>query len=223
MTDDELRHVIREAKAKGFQVGTHAIGDRAVRRVLDAYAAVGITATDRYRVEHASLVSPADLPRFARLGVIASLQPNFVGEYSRWGEDRVGAQRARWIKPTRDLLASGASVAAGSDYPAADTGDPVITLFSLLTRKAADGTPANGWFPEQRVSTDAALQAMTAAPAFAAFQEDRLGAIAPGRYADFTALSADPREIPRDRLRDLTVQMTVVGGAIVYNAARNPR
>jgi len=215
--DGAFRNLIGAATAKGFQVNAHAIGDRAVGRALDAFEAVGPEARRlRFRVEHASLVNPVDRPRFAKLEVIASLQPVFVGEYSRWAADRVGASRAGWVLATKSLLDAGAKVALGSDYPAADSGDPLVNLFCAVTRRAADGSPTEGWQPEERLEVDAALRGLTAGPAFAAYQENDLGALTAGRYADLTVLSGDPLTTPAERLRQLEVRMTVVHGQVAY-------
>ncbi|MBV8051372.1 MAG: amidohydrolase [Acidobacteriaceae bacterium] len=219
MSDAELQRVVNAAREKGFQVNTHAIGDRAVRRALDAFQQGGVTASDRFRVEHASMVTNEDLPRFVSMGVIASLQPVFVGEYSRWAEDRVGPARVHWVLRTRDLLNAGVRLAAGSDYPASDSGSGLDNLYCAVTRKGADGNPAAGWYPDQRVELDQALGMMTAGPAYAAFQENELGALSVGRHADFTVLSADPHQVPIDELRKLTVRMTVVGGHVTFDAS----
>jgi predicted amidohydrolase YtcJ len=217
MGDDEFHDLIRAATAKGFQVNAHAIGDRAVRRALDAFEAAGPEArTLRFRIEHASVVDPVDRPRFAKLGVIASIQPMFAGEYARWSEDRVGPSRASWVLATRSLLDAGASLALGTDYPASDSGDPVLNLFCAVTRRAADGTPPRGFHPEERLPAETALRLLTAGPAFAAFQEKDLGALSPGRYADLTVFSGDPLTMPADELRNLRVRMTVVGGRVVF-------
>ncbi|MGB7603375.1 MAG: amidohydrolase family protein, partial [Candidatus Sulfotelmatobacter sp.] len=111
-----------------------------------------------------------------------------------------------------------AIVADGTDYPAADSGNPLVTLYSMVTRMGADGTPVGGWHPEQSVDVMTALRAMTWAPAFAAFQEHDLGVLAVGRLADLTVLSADPRETASEKLKDLSVTMTVVGGIPVYES-----
>jgi hypothetical protein len=217
MGDDEFHNLIRAATAKGFQVNAHAIGDRAVRRALDAFEAAGPEARSlRFRIEHASVVDPVDRPRFAKLGVIASIQPMFAGEYARWSEDRVGPSRASWVLATRSLLDAGASLALGTDYPASDSGDPVLNLFCAVTRRAADGTPPMGFHPEERLPAETALRLLTAGPAFAAFQEEDLGALSPGRYADLTVFSGDPLTMPADELRNLRVRMTVVGGRVVF-------
>jgi predicted amidohydrolase YtcJ len=221
LADGPLDTITRDAAARGFQVNAHAIGDLAIRRALDAFERAGIKPEHRFRIEHVSVLAPADLPRFARLGVIASMQPNFVGEYSRWAEERVGPDRIGWVYTTRSLLDSGAIMVSGSDYPAADSGSPLTTLYSLVTRKGARREPADGWFPNQRVDVATALRLMTAAPAFGAFQEEDLGTLSEGRYADFTVLSDDPRTHPADALQDLSVRMTVVGGTVVFETARS--
>ena len=223
MNDDNFRALVRSAVARGYQVNAHAIGDRAVRRALDTFEQYGgpRVADQRFRVEHASVIDPSDLPRFARLGVIASVQPVFVGEYSRWAADRLGPARTQEVLPTANLLKSGAIVAAGTDYPAADSGNPLVTLYSMVTRMGADGTPVGGWHPDQRVDVMTALRAMTWAPAFAAFQEQDLGVLAVGRLADLTVLSADPRTIAPEELKNLSVTMTIVGGVPVYEAKPN--
>jgi predicted amidohydrolase YtcJ len=221
MTDEAFARLLRTATDKGYQVAVHAIGDRAITRALDVFEqTLGDRPDVRFRVEHVSVLNPADLPRFARLGALASLQPNFVGEYSRWSEDRLGPARVRWVKTTRDLLESKAVVLSGSDYPAADSGSPLGTLYCLVTRKGVRGEPQGGWFPDQRIDVARALQTMTVVPAFAAFQEEHLGTLAPGRWADFTVLSADPHEVAPDDLRDLTVLRTVVGGQIVFDGEK---
>ena len=213
--------IIKLCIARGFQVNVHAIGDEANRRVLDAFArAEPSTRALRFRDEHASLVPDDQLPRFAQLGVIASIQPVFVGEYSRFAEARVGPARVHWVERTRDFVTSGARIASGTDYPASDTGDPIATLFSMVTRRGADGTPRDGWLPDQRVSVDVALRSMTAGPAYAAFQENMLGSIRVGRAADFTVLSRDPYSTPPTDLRSLRVLRTIVAGRIVYAAAK---
>jgi len=194
---------------KGFQVNAHVIGDLGVERALDAYERNNVTAEDRFRLEHASIISPPNLPRFAEFGVIASMQPVFVGEYQRWGEDRVGAERAPWIMPIRDLLATGARLASGTDFPASDSGDPRTTV-------GADAEPDGGWFPEQTVDVDVALRSMSGGSAYAAFQEEQLGQLAAGSYADFTVLAVDPRIIPVEELRTMDVTMTVVGGEVTF-------
>lgn len=216
MGDGEFRELIRAAAAKGFQVNAHAIGDRAVRRALDAFEASGEARRLRFRIEHASVIDPVDRPRFAKLGVIASIQPMFAGEYARWSEDRVGPSRASWVLATRSLLDAGASLALGTDYPASDSGDPLLNFFCAVTRRAADGTPPAGFHPEERLPAETALRLLTEGPAFAAFQEEELGRLSPGRYANLTVLSENPLTLPPEKLAELRVRMTVVGGRVVF-------
>lgn len=221
MKDDAFNDLVQRATEHGFQMAAHAIGDRAVHRALDAYEAAGPAIRPlRPRIEHASVIQPSDLPRFKKLGVIASMQPVFMGEYGRWARERLGPERIRWVMPIRQLLESGVVVSSGTDFPASDTGNPVITLYSLLTRKGADGKPDGGLLPEERVGMDQALRSMTQAPAFASFQEKDLGALTVGRLADVTVLSADPRSTPPEKIRDLHVTATVVGGKVVYSESQ---
>ncbi len=216
MSDEEIDAFFSVSRAAGFQVNGHVIGDYGVQRLLDAIERNDVSAEERFRLEHASIISPANLYRFSELGAIASMQPVFIGEYQRWGVDRVGDERAPWIMPIRDLLESGARVAASTDYPASDSGDPRTTLNGLVTRTGFDGEPAGGWFPEQSVDVETALLSMSAGNAFAAFQEDKLGALTVGRYADFTVLAEDPRKIPEKDLLNIEVVMTVVGGEVTF-------
>ena len=215
MQDADLDQFIRRAQVKGFQVNAHAIGDLAVKRMLDAIERNHVSAADRYRVEHASMISPPNLQRFHTLGVIASMQPVFIGEYSRWGRERVGPERAAWLMPVADVVITGAVLASGTDYPASDSGDPRTTLNALVTRTGFDGKPKEGFFPRQAVDITTALWSMSEAPAYAAFQEKDLGKLTIGRYADFTVLGEDPRIVPKERLLHVPVLMTVVAGKVV--------
>lgn len=162
------------------------------------------------------MITPDNAPRFAQLGAVASMQPVFLGEYQRWGVDRVGPERAAWFMPIRDLIESGAVVAAGTDYPASDSGDPRTTLNGLVNRTGFDGMPEGGFIPEQKVDVVTALKAMSWGNAYAAFEEDKLGALTVGRYADFTVLAEDPREVPPEGLLTIGVNMTVVGGNVTF-------
>ena len=215
MQDSDLDRFIRRAQEKRFQVNAHAIGDLAVKRMLDAIERNHVSAADRYRVEHASMISPPNLQRFHTLGVIASMQPVFIGEYSRWGRERLGPERAAWLMPIADVVITGAVIASGTDYPASDSGDPRTTLNALVTRTGFDGKPKEGFFPGQAVDMTTALWSMSEGPAYAAFQEKDLGKLTIGRYADFTVLGEDPRTVPKERLLHIPVLMTVVGGKVV--------
>ena len=218
VSDADLDRLVRSAREKRIQVNVHAIGDRAVRRVLDVFERAGVAREDRFRIEHASMIAPADVPRFGRLGIIASIQPVFVGEYSRWAEERVGATRIRWVLPVRDLVASGAPIAFGTDFTASDSGDPIATLSGAVLRRGADGTPQDGWYKDQAIDLDKTLRLMTIGPAFAAFQEDDLGQLTVGRYADITVLSDDPYKLTADDLRKVTVKMTILAGRVTFDS-----
>jgi len=219
-SDADLARIVTAARRKGIQVNTHAIGDRAVTRALNAFEKAGVTREERFRVEHASIVTDDDLARFKRLGIVASVQPVFVGEYSRWAEDRVGKSRVRWVLRTRDFLEAGVPLAFGTDYTASDAGSPIATLYCAVTRQGADGTPEAGWYSEQRLNVDQVLRLMTTGPAFAAFQEKDLGSLTVGRYADFTAVSANPYSVRPVDLRTLTIGMTVVAGKVTFDASK---
>ena len=217
-----LDRIIARSLPRGFQVAVHAIGDASNHDVLSAFERAGPGArASRFRLEHASMIRDEDLPLLASLGVIASMQPVFVGEYSRFAEARVGPLRLPWVYRTRDVFASGAVVAAGTDFPASDTGDPIATLFALVTRRGNDGAPREGWRPDQRVSVDVALRSMTMGPAIAAFEELDGGMLRVGRRADLTVLSADPYAVAPDSLRSLTVLRTIVGGRTTFRRCLN--
>ncbi len=216
---DHLRDVARRAGRAGFQVCTHAIGDGGNRLVLDLYEQVlgELAGADRrWRIEHAQVLHPADIPRFAGLGVIASMQPVHCTSDMDWAEERLGPERVRGAYAWRLLLDSGARLCFGTDFPV-ELVDPLHGLFSARTRTHHDGSPAGGWFPEQCLSGREALRLYTAGPAYASFREDELGAVQPGRLADLTVLSGDPVACEPAALLDLRVLLTVVGGKIRYD------
>jgi hypothetical protein len=217
----EFDRLLGQALARGFQVNTHAIGDGANRFVLDAYArAFGAAGggRHRFRVEHAQVVAPADVPRFQALGVVPSVQPTHCTSDMYWATDRVGPERARGAYLWRTFLDQGVPLPAGSDAPV-EAVAVVPGLYAAVTRQDAKGWPEGGWHPSERVSALEALRMFSRDAAFASFQEDELGAVTVGRRADFTVLSLDPTAVaPRDVAR-ATVRLTVVGGRIVFDAA----
>jgi len=219
----ELLEVSREALSAGFQVCTHAIGDRANSIVLDVYKEalndnVDIMLDHRFRVEHAQVLDPADVPRFAALGVLPSMQPTHCTSDMYWAEDRLGPERARGAYAWRALIDAGSVIPAGSDFPV-ESPNPLLGLYAAITRQDLEGWPLEGWHPEQRMSRHEALMSYTLWGAYAAFQEARKGSIAPGFLADCTVLSVDPMKAPPRELLDSGVLLTIVGGREVYRAA----
>jgi predicted amidohydrolase YtcJ len=216
-----LGAAIDRAAGCKVQVATHAIGDRGNRVVLDAYAKhLGAGAGDRrWRIEHAQVVALGDIPRFAALGVIASMQPTHATSDMPWAEARVGAQRILGGYAWRRFRDAGVALAFGSDFPVEDA-NPFWGLYSAVARQDASGQPAGGWYPDQRVTTWEALRGFTTDAAWAGFDEASLGAIAAGRRADFVVLAADPFAIAPRALRDLRVVATWVDGKVAYAAAK---
>lgn len=217
-TEAHLQDVATSALKHGFQVATHAIGDRGNRNVLDAYEAAlkaVPTANHRFRVEHAQIIDPADIPRFAELGVIPSMQASHQTSDMRWAEDRLGPSRIRGAYAWRSLLNTGVIIPNGTDFPVEHV-NPLITFHSAVTRADATGWPDGGWFPEQRMTRDEALRSMTIWPAYAGFQEHVMGSITPGKYADFTVLDKDIMTVPDKDILKTQVISTYIGGKSVY-------
>ena len=218
-TEAHLQDVATSALRHGFQVATHAIGDRGNRNVLDAYDAAlktVPTADHRFRVEHAQIIDPADIPRFAELGVIPSMQASHQTSDMRWAEDRLGASRIRGAYAWRSLLNTGVIIPNGTDFPV-EAVNPLITFHSSVTRSDATGWPDGGWYPEQRMTRDEALRSMTIWPAYAAFQEHVMGSITPGKYADFTVFDQDVMTIPATEIMKTSVVATYIAGKSAYD------
>ncbi len=219
-TPEHLRSRTIEALKHGFQVSTHAIGDRGNRNALDAYQAAldaVPTADARLRIEHAQIISPQDIPRFAQLGVIPSMQSSHQTSDMPWAERRLGPDRIRGGYAWRSLLNTGVVIPNGTDFPVEQV-NPIITFHSAVTRQDADNSPPGGWYPDQRMTREEALRSMTLWPAYAAFQENELGSISVGKYADFTILNRDIMTLAPERILGAQVVATYVGGAPVYQA-----
>ena len=216
-----LRPFLAEALRRGIQVETHAIGDRGNRLMLDLYAeAFGAvrTATDpRWRIEHAQILSPADIPRFAALGVIASMQPSHAIGDLYFAPARLGSARLAGAYAWQSLLQSGAMVTAGSDAPV-ERGEPMIEFYAAVARRSLDGFANADWHLEQRMTREQALRALTLSAAYASFQEKERGTIEVGKWADFTVLSADIMQIPESEILRTRCLMTIVGGEVIYEA-----
>jgi predicted amidohydrolase YtcJ len=210
-----LRTVAAAAARNGWQLCVHAIGDRANREVLDAFEAAGAKDA-RFRIEHAQCLSPADIPRFAKLGVIASMQPTHCTSDMRWAEERVGKDRVKGCYAWRSLLQAGARLAGGSDFPV-ESENPLLGFIAAVTRQDLQGKPEGGWQPDQRLTREEALRLMTLDAAYAGFEENVRGALSPGKYADFVILSGDLMKVPDADLRKLHVLRTVIAGETVYS------
>ena len=218
-TQQQLNGYVLKANRKGFQVGVHAIGDLGNRMVLDAFerAQDGEPSPLRNRVEHAQIIALEDIPRFSELGVIASMQPVHATSDMNMAEDRVGPDRIRGGYAWRRLLDSGAVIASGSDFPV-ELPNPFHGLYAAVTRQDRAGMPEDGWYPDQAISRAEALHSYTLAAAYAAHQEDRLGSLEPGKWADFIVVDRDYFEIPAAEIDDIRVLQTWVGGRLVYEA-----
>lgn len=222
---DGLRALASSAVRAGFQVCTHAIGDRANAMVLDAYEKVeqenaGNTGL-RLRIEHAQVLAPTDIPRFAKLGVIPSMQPTHCTSDMEWAADRLGPVRARGAYAWRSLLDAGSIIPCGSDFPV-ERPSPLLGFASAVSRQDASGRPDGGWFADQRMAREEVLKGFTRWAAYASFREDVLGSIDNGKAADLTVLEQDIMNVPVSSIRDVKVSMTVVGGTIVFPAKPGP-
>ncbi len=211
---EALRRVVVAAMRGGWQVATHAIGDAGNRTVLDVYAQAlehAVRSDPRPRIEHCQLLDPADIPRFAELGVIASMQPTHATSDMSWVEQRVGPARMAGAYAWKSLLDAGAHLCFGSDFPV-ELPDVTHGLYAAITRQDASGAPSGGWLPEQRVSLDRAIRGFTQEAAYAVHRETELGRITVGMQADLTCLGRVLNEEEPARIRDAPVLGTIVGG-----------
>jgi len=216
---EDLRSWIIGADAAGLQLNIHAIGDSAIRDLLNIFDDVETEngAKDRrIRMEHAQHIHPDDLPRFSAQGVIASMQPYHAIDDGRWAEQLIGSERAQTTYAFRSLLDSGARVAFGSDWYVAPA-SPLLGIYAAVTRRTLDDENPGGWVPAQKISVEEALRAYTYEAAYASFEEDRKGTIKPGLLADMVLLDRDLTVIAAEEIRDTRVLMTIVGGRVVYS------
>jgi hypothetical protein len=216
---EKLREWIIAADKAGLSVAIHAIGDRANAELLDIFAeAIKVNGPRdrRFRIEHAQHLRPQDYARFRELGVIASMQPYHAIDDGRWAEGRIGAKRCASSYAFGSLLKDGAKLAFGSDWSVAPL-EPLPGIDAAVNRRTLDGKHPEGWFPEQRITVQQAIEAYTMGSAFAGFQERDRGSIAPGKLADFVVLSRDILDpMERDHIAEAAVVMTVVGGKVVH-------
>jgi len=218
MEPDKLKSLAIERDKAGFQLNFHAIGDRANRVALDVFEAVAKAngpRDRRDRIEHAQVIAPEDLPRFAKLKVIASMQPSHQTTDMRWAESRIGPERIKGAYAWATLEKSGARLAFGTDYPV-EVVSPFRGLYACVTRQLPNGTPAGGWQPQEKISLQDCIRAYTSGSAYAEFEEGKKGELKVGEYADFLILSNDLTKVQPSAYLKTEVLKTVVGGRTVY-------
>lgn len=223
--EDELLDMFKRALRAGVQIETHAIGDRANRLILDLYQKAFDSVprserkvTDpRWRVEHAQVVNPADIPRFVKLGVIPSMQPSHAISDLFFAPSRLGLGRLKGAYAWATFIRTGSIIAGGSDAPV-ERGEPMIEFYAAVARKDLKGYSGEGWHPEEAVSRETALKMFTIWPAYAAFEDKLRGSIEVGKLADFTILSADIMKIPEQEILKTSCLMTIIGGEVVFES-----
>jgi predicted amidohydrolase YtcJ len=221
-TQEHIREVAERGLKAGFQINSHAIGDRGNRVVLDAYeqALKTVPSVDhRFRVEHAQILHYDDIPRFAQLGVIPSMQASHQTSDMYWIGKRLGPTRLYGAYAWQSLLQTGVVIPNGSDFPVEQV-NPLISFHASIARQDARDWPAGGWFPEQKMSREDALRSMTIWPAYSGFQESSMGSITAGKLADFVILDTDIMRVPAEMVMKTRVVSTWVGGKAVFEAVR---
>lgn len=218
LSDTQLGNLMSRAALDHFQVAVHAIGDRANEVVLDSVEQLNQTykVDRRWRIEHAQILDPADIPRFAKLGVIASMQPVHQTSDRQMAEARLGPARLAGAYAWHSILASGAHLAFGSDAPV-ELPDPFAGMAAAISREGPDGQPVGGWQPQERVTREQALAGYTSGAAYAGFAETRFGRIAPGLRADFIFVDTDPMQASPSQIRATKVLEVWIGGGKVYS------
>lgn len=220
---EDLRQMAIERDKAGFQIAFHAIGDKANRVALDTFAAVlraNGTRDRRDRVEHAQVVAPEDFARFAKLSVIASMQPSHETTDMRWAESRLGPDRIHGAYAWKTMLKNNVHLAFGTDYPVEPI-NPFRGLYACVTRELPDGGPKDGWEPQEKISLAECIRAYTAGAAYAEFAENRKGQLKRGFYADFIILNEDLTKVQPSQYTKLQVLQTVVAGRTVYQSRSN--
>ncbi|HVS04217.1 MAG TPA: amidohydrolase [Thermoanaerobaculia bacterium] len=223
--EGNLLRLLRGADAAGHWPHVHAIGDEAIDTLLDLYEQAMADAPPRerrWRLIHAQVLrGPEVAARMARLGVVAEVQPYHAIDDMRWMEERIG-ERSRWAYAFRTLHQAGVRLSFGSDWPGTNASwypsDPLLGIYAAVTRQTLEGAPAGGWFPQERVDLETALFAYTVNNAWAAGEEGRKGSLTPGKLADLVVLDRDPFAVAPEKLKDLRVRLTVLGGEVVWEA-----
>ncbi len=224
--EGNMLKMAKAADAAGLQLAVHAIGDKAIRTILDIYAEIAKEngplppngrAERRWRIEHAQHMHPDDFEKFARLGVIASMQPYHAIDDGRWAEKRIGHERCKTTYAFRTFLDRHVKLAFGSDWPVAPL-NPILGLYAAVTRRTIDGKNPGGWFPEQKISLEEAIEAFTIGSAYAEFSETQKGSITPGKLADLVVLDSDIFAIAAEKIENVRVAETIVDGKVVHEA-----
>jgi predicted amidohydrolase YtcJ len=217
--ENKAYSIIKKSLEKGFQVCIHAIGDKANHMVLGLYQKAlkeNPVKDHRLRIEHVSIIQDQDVLNMKQMNVIASMQPIFIGEYGRWAEDRLGPQRVKNVLVFRRLLDAGVKIAAGTDTPASDSGNPIINFYAAIARKSPFGV-SEEWYGNEKVTREEALRMMTVDAAYAAFEENSKGSIENGKLADIIVLSHNIMEIEEEKILNTKVVMTILNGRIIYS------
>ncbi len=221
-TLEELEKMFIAVDKAGWQIACHAIGDKANHMVLDAVEKMMKAHGERdrrFRIEHAQVVPPDDLLRYKQLQVIASVQPSHCIDDMRWAEKRIGRERCRYAYQWKSFLDAGVRIAFGTDWYVEPL-NPMLGLYAAVTRQTPEGSPPGGWFPEQRLTLEEAIRLYTLGSAFAAFEEDIKGSIEEGKLADMVVLSTNLFKVPLPKILDTKVEITLLGGKIIYQRER---
>jgi predicted amidohydrolase YtcJ len=221
--DGRLEKWATGADKAGLQLSIHAIGDSGNSLMLDLFEKIvrANPAWDRrFRIEHAQHIHPKDFRRYAKLGVIASVQPYHAIDDGRWAEKRIGHDRCETTYPFRSFLDAGVKLSFGSDWTVAPL-NPLLGIYAAVTRRTTDGANPNGWFPKQKISVAGAIEAYTINNAYASFEEKEKGSITVGKLADLVVLSDDILSVDPVKIEHVQVEMTVVGGKVVYEKEKS--
>ena len=213
-----MRDRLMQADAAGLQLRVHAIGDRAISMMLDIFGDIEKEHgyhDQRFAIEHAQHMAQKDFERFAKLHVIASMQPYHAIDDGRWAEARLGHERARYSYAWRSFLDHDVTLAFGTDWPVAPL-DPILGVYAAVTRATLDGKNPAGWIPEEKITLSEAIEAYTMGAAFAEFQEREKGSISPGKLADMVILTDNIFELKPEAIRNAKVKTTILGGKVVY-------
>jgi predicted amidohydrolase YtcJ len=218
ITNGNLEKWAFDADRNRLQLCVHAIGDKANAYMLDLYEKIKNSNSPwerRFRIEHAQHIRKSDIPRFSDIGVIASVQPYHCIDDGVWAEKRIGAERIKTTHPYKSFLKNNVVVSFGTDWPVAPL-NPLYGIYAAVTRRTVDGRNPNGWIPEQKISVEDAIKCYTLNAAYASFEGTIKGSIETGKLADFAVLSEDILSIDPVRIKDVKVDMTVLGGEIIY-------